>query len=132
PLGGFIAWYVFIPPQYSFKVSDPTAPVQLIIFLLAGTLISLLAESLHQARRKAEESEIKEQEQREKFRVTLASIGDAAIATDVEGRVTFMNQVAELLTGWKSEKASGRLLGEVFNIVNEQTRKQVENPALRA
>src|SRR5438093_13489600 len=47
-LGGIIAWYIFIPPQYSFKASDPTAPAQLFVFLLAGALISLLAESLHQ------------------------------------------------------------------------------------
>jgi len=40
---GTIAWYVFIPPQYSFKASDPTAPWQLLIFLLAGMLISVLA-----------------------------------------------------------------------------------------
>jgi PAS domain S-box-containing protein len=131
-LGGFISWYVFIPPQYSFTVSDPTAPAQLIVFLLAGTLISLLAESLHQAKRRTEESKTREQEQRERLRVTLASIGDAMIATDAQGRVTFMNQVAESLTGWKHEEASGRPLEDVFNIVDEQTHKQVENPALRA
>src|SRR5205085_4238517 len=59
-LGGVIAWYVFFPPQYSFTVSDPTALPQLIIFSLAGALISLLAESLHRARRKTEASEAKE------------------------------------------------------------------------
>src|SRR5258705_10415527 len=45
-LSALIAWYVFFPPQFSFTVSDPTAPTQLIIFMLAGVLISLLAESL--------------------------------------------------------------------------------------
>lgn len=39
-LGGFIAWFVFIPPQYSLKVSDRTAPAQLAVFLVAGALIS--------------------------------------------------------------------------------------------
>ena len=131
-LGGLVAWYVFIPPQYSFMFSDPTAPAQMTLFLLAGALISLLAESLHRARRQAEERETREREQREGFRVTLASIGDAVIATDALGLVTLMNEVAQSLTGWNAEDASGRPLDEVFTIVNEQTRQRVDNPALRA
>jgi len=130
--GSGLAWYVFIPPQYSFKASDPTAPWQLIIFFIAGTLISILAESLHRARRRIEEGLTREREQRERIQVMLASIGDAVIATDAEGRVTFINHVAESLTGWKQEDATGQPLGVVFNIVNEQTRTPVENPALRA
>ncbi len=131
-LSGAIAWYAFIPPQYSFKVSDPTGVAQLVVFLFAGTLISSLAESLHRARRKTEQSETREREQRERFRVTLASIGDAVITTDMDGLVTFINPIAESLTGWQQETAVGRPLQEVFNIVNEQTRRTVENPALRA
>jgi PAS domain S-box-containing protein len=71
-------------------------------------------------------------EQREWLRTTLASIGDAVIATDVGGRVTFVNPVAEWLTGWSNAGALGKPLEEVFQIANEQTRKPVENPALRA
>jgi PAS domain S-box-containing protein len=71
-------------------------------------------------------------EQREWLRTTLASIGDAVIATDVGGRVSFVNPIAESLTGWTNVSALGRPLEEVFHIVNEQTRKPVENPALRA
>ena len=56
-LGGLIAWYVFIPPTYSFVVSNFAAPV---IFFLGGTLTSLLAESLHEARRTAQASELRE------------------------------------------------------------------------
>jgi PAS domain S-box-containing protein len=66
------------------------------------------------------------------LRVTLASIGDAVIATDLAGDVTFMNAVAEGLTGWSSEAARGRPLAEVFVIVHEDTRQPGENPALRA
>jgi diguanylate cyclase (GGDEF)-like protein/PAS domain S-box-containing protein len=62
----------------------------------------------------------------------LRSISDAVIATDREGLVTFMNPVAETLTGWKQEEALGRDLTEVFNIINEQTRIPAENPATRA
>ena len=70
--------------------------------------------------------------EREWLRVTLASIGDAVITTDAEGRVTFLNAVAEALTGWTQAEAAGRPLPEVFHIVNEHTRQPVENPALRA
>jgi PAS domain S-box-containing protein len=131
-LSALITWYLFIPPQHSFRSSDPTAPAQLIIFLLGGVLMSLLAESLHPARATVEISEAKEREQHERLRVTLASIGDAVITTDSRGRVDFMNSIAESLTGWTNDLALGKPLGEVFNIINEQTRMPVENPALRA
>lgn len=81
------------------------------------------------ARKKTEEAL---REQREWLRVTLHSIGDAVIATDTEGAVTFLNPVAESLTGWKQPEAHGKQLLEVFHIVNEQTREPVDNPALRA
>jgi len=71
-------------------------------------------------------------EQKELFRTTLASIGDAVITTDTGGRVTFLNEVARTLTGWTPEDASGQALSAVFRIVNEDTRAEVENPALRA
>jgi PAS domain S-box-containing protein len=71
-------------------------------------------------------------EQREWLRVTLASIGDAVITTDVEGRITFMNPVAQAVTGWRQEEAAGLALETVFNIVNEETRRTVENPAVKA
>lgn len=70
-------------------------------------------------------------EQREWFETTLESIGDAVIATDVQGRVVFMNPVAEHLTGWRFDDARGRICGDVFNIANEQTRLPVDNPVTR-
>ncbi len=72
-----------------------------------------------------------EREQRELLDVTLHSIGDAVIATDEKAGVTFMNGVAEALTGWKGDDARGRPLAEVFRIVNEWTRETVESPAER-
>jgi len=71
-------------------------------------------------------------EQKELLRATLASIGDGVIVTDATGRVTFLNKVAQTLTGWKAGDAVGKPLQTVFSIVNEETRKQVENPAMRA
>jgi PAS domain S-box-containing protein len=69
--------------------------------------------------------------QRERLRVTLQSIGDAVVSTDAEGRVSYLNPVAEHLTGWKSREAAGLPLTEIFRIVNEKTRKTVENPVER-
>src|SRR4029453_12225276 len=71
-------------------------------------------------------------EQRELLRLTLSSIGDAVITTDTKGRVTFLNPVAEFLTGWTQEESAGVPLESVFKIVNEETRRTVENPATRA
>jgi PAS domain S-box-containing protein len=68
------------------------------------------------------------QQQREWFEVTLASIGDAVITTDVDTKITYLNPVAESLTGWSSTQAKGHPLEQVFRIVNEYTQQSVENP----
>lgn len=62
------------------------------------------------------------------FSTTLGSIGDAVIATDMSGAVTFMNSVAQSLTGWSPDDARGKSMELVFNIVNRDTRQPVENP----
>lgn len=86
------------------------------------------------ARRLAEETAARRvaHEERERLHITLASIGDAVISTDAQGRVNFLNPVAEDLIGWMSDEAVGRKLEDVFRIINEDTRQTVENPALRA
>lgn len=72
------------------------------------------------AERKQAEKALHESEQR--WAITLASIGDAVIATDVEGRITFMNPVAETVTGWRLDQAVSRPVGEVFSVIGEETR----------
>ena len=67
----------------------------------------------------------------ERLRITLHSIGDAVIATDAQGRVTFLNSVAEHLTGWNAAEAQGRDAISVFRIINEATRTEVESPIRR-
>ena len=63
--------------------------------------------------------------------ITLKSIGDAVITTDAQGAVTFLNPVAEMLTGWRQVEAKGRSLAEVFNIVDEDTLAPTENPVTK-
>ena len=87
------------------------------------------AQSILVARRRAEEAL---RQQSEWLRITLASIGDAVITTDADGRVISLNAVAQALTGWSQTDALGQLLTDVFRIVHEDTREPVDNPAIRA
>jgi PAS domain S-box-containing protein len=67
----------------------------------------------------------------ERLRVTLASIGDAVIVTAADGSISFMNPLAESLTGWSLAEAAGKMLADVFHIVNEISRASVESPVAR-
>ncbi len=67
-------------------------------------------------------------DERELLSVTIQSIGDALITTDKSGKVKLMNPVAEKLTGWSLLEAKDKYLAEIFNIVNAQTCKKVNNP----
>ncbi|MEP1215710.1 MAG: EAL domain-containing protein [Marinobacter sp.] len=69
--------------------------------------------------------------EKELAQVTLKSIGDAVITTDTEGRVNYLNPIAESLTGWSETEARGLPLLQVFDIVNEHTRLPAENPVSR-
>jgi PAS domain S-box-containing protein len=64
----------------------------------------------------------------ERFRIILASIGDAVITTDPLGRVTYLNPVAESLTGWSAANAAGEPVDRIFRIIDDETRQPVENP----
>ena len=96
----------------------------------ARELLARVSARLQMARLRREASEMIRKE-REWLQTTLASIGDGVIATDAQGCVTFLNPVAEGLTGWKQEDAGGRPLEEVFRIVNERTRQPTDNPVGR-
>ena len=76
------------------------------------------------------EHQLRESERR--WATTLTSIGDAVIATDTEGRVTFLNPVAEALTRWTVDEARGQALSSVFRLVDAATRAECESPIARA
>src|SRR5579859_3614195 len=66
--------------------------------------------------------------ERERAVVTLNSIGDAVLCTDISGKVTYLNLVAETMTGWRREEAIGKPIAEVFRIIDGATRKTVRDP----
>jgi len=116
--------YLFIPPRGSLQFNTPAHAVGLIAYLFTCALIIAAGEAARRARARAGD-------QRELLRVTLGSIGDAVITTDTRGNITYLNTVAEQLTGW-SQEALGQSLDRVFRIVNEDTRAPVDNPAVKA
>ncbi|HTQ06718.1 MAG TPA: ATP-binding protein [Polyangiaceae bacterium] len=93
-------------------------------------LVDTLCRQCGQALYRAERLEA-EEEARRWFTTTLRSIGDAVIATDPAGMVTFMNPVAETITGWPEAEARGRPLDDVFQIFSERTRAVVESPVTK-
>jgi PAS domain S-box-containing protein len=115
----------FLAPRLALHQLRAGDIVGLLVFVATGCLISLLCERLHRARNG-------QQLEAERLRTTLQSIGDGVIVTDEAGRIISLNTVAEGLTGWRDTEAGGRALPDVFRILNEETRREVENPALRA
>lgn len=89
-------------------------------------------EELHTELRAREQASAAIAKQREWLHVTLSSIGDAVIATDVHGNVEFLNNAAEQLTGWSLGEAAGRPVAEVFDIFDAETRRPMGNPVERA
>jgi diguanylate cyclase (GGDEF)-like protein/PAS domain S-box-containing protein len=80
-------------------------------------------------RKRAEQAVFAE---KERAQVTLQSIGDAVISTDADGRIEYINPVAESLTAWRLDEARGRPIAEVLNLVSEITREPIENPLMCA
>jgi len=97
-------------------------------YLLPGHLDSY---SLPRALRNAIERKAVEDAlfvEKERAVVTLNSIGDAVLCTDISGNITYLNLVAETMTGWRREEATGQPLAEVFRIIDGATRKTARDP----
>jgi len=118
-LAGFCTFSLRVPPAFSFTLLNPADHIRYISVTVAGVLISVLSEALRRALSRAEASDLLRA-------VTLASIGDAVITADTEGRVTFLNAAAEHLTGWKDHEARGQPLNRVFRIAGREKPKPVE------
>ena len=101
-----------------FDVSSAQALVRILTFLALALLITWITSSWR--------------ESRQLLASTLSSIGDAVLATDEDGRITFLNSVAETLTGWPRAEARGKPITEVMHLIDEKTRAPLENPLTRA
>jgi len=121
------------------KLSDQATRTRTLVFLFGGILnigifgwaYRRIAEIFQQrdvALRESSRRGFELQQQKDLLSVTLTSIGDCVMVSDKDGRITFMNPVAEQVTGWKFEEAENRPTTEVFRILNEHTRQPVESP----
>lgn len=119
---------------------NPVRPYALLGVFCGAMAVSLtlfsLARSQAQARADAERmadqwkaAESQLQAETERLAVTLRSIADGVITTDTSGRIVLLNRAAELVTGWTQGEAEGRLLSEVFKVLNEKTGEPMGNPA---
>ena len=92
-----------------------------------GRLVRILSSAIARKQRDYEQAE-----RARRTAMTLDSIGDAVLTTDMQGRVNYLNRVAEVMTGWSCAQACGRPVNEVFDVVNEVTRQPVPDPLQRA
>ena len=95
-----------------------------LMFVIIASVVALLSSRIEKIGKLLRENE-------KWLSITLKSIGDAVIATDIKGHVTFINPVAEALTGWKQKEAIGRSINDIFNIINEEIGIPAENPIER-
>lgn len=130
-LGALCGVYFFIEPRNSFALADETELLPVLTFCVLTVGLSLLIKVIQGARSRAELNAAALAESRERLATILASIGDAVIATDVEGRVTFLNGVARDLTGWDQEEVAGKPIQELFKIIDENTQQAVACPVAR-
>jgi PAS domain S-box-containing protein len=105
--------YFFLPQPFSFMIPSPAVGVQLLLFLATALLIAWVTASWRGSRGL--------------LTATLTSIGDAVIATDRAGDITFMNSVAEALTGWRPAEAKGKPLPAVLHLIREDTREEISS-----
>ncbi|MBI5383418.1 MAG: PAS domain S-box protein [Verrucomicrobia bacterium] len=120
-----------IPVQISFSVMHEQDGHPLCVVITDLTERKRAEVALQQAHDSLEQRVIERtaelQRERERLSVTLASIGDALIATDAAGRVTILNPVGAALTGWSQQDALGQPVQSVFRVINEKTRAPGED-----
>ncbi|BBA34727.1 multi-sensor hybrid histidine kinase [Methylocaldum marinum] len=145
-LGAMLATYLSMPSVAAIGIRPSAEWIPLGVFVLVGVATTLVVHlrlaglarhgalvrqqlDLESFRRRQAEQRLAME--RDRLAMTFASIGDAAVVTDPEGRIELFNPPAQSLTGWPEKEARGQPLENVFRIVNEQTRKPVENPVAK-
>lgn len=123
-------WTLVFEATPAFAQVEGTALLFVVpLFGVIGTLLLVyFTRSEGKTRHDLEFSSAKLKHQHQWLQVTLSSIGDAVVTTDSAGLVRFMNTVAEQMTGWTRREAEGKLLREVFDAVEEESRQVIQNP----
>lgn len=120
-----IALMFTLPSDIAMSVIGRIGPPVMLLYPLATILVGKILSDQVSAMRFVADL----QQAKQNLDITLQSIGEAVISTDPKGRVVLMNPVAETLTGWKNDKAQGKPLSDIFNLVNAQTREYIYDPS---
>jgi PAS domain S-box-containing protein len=115
-----VAGYVISPPMSPWWMGPINRTIATVIIWAVAALGWSRATAMRSS-----------QAERDRWHATLASIGDAVAVTDAAGRMTYLNGVAEQLSGWRFDDARGRRFDDVLRFANAETRKPVENPIAR-
>ena len=134
PIPG-IPWFMISKIDQAEVYSELNYRV-VIVFLFATIILILLGTGmawLYSTRQKNTfiqlyQTESALRQTQEEFKITLYSIGDAVITTNIDSLILMMNPVSEQLTGWKEQEAKGKPLDEVFNIIHEESHEKVQSP----
>jgi len=129
--GALVANYYFIWPRYEILPRGPEAWASLLLFALVGMMMALLSELMHRSRQAEKISKEDARREQQRFQTTLASIGEGVIVTDADGKVTFLNSVAEVLTGCERTSVKGLPVETVVRFLDERTHEPVDNPVIR-
>ncbi|BAU15510.1 response regulator receiver modulated PAS/PAC sensor-containing diguanylate cyclase [Leptolyngbya sp. NIES-3755] len=114
--------------EYTLKRATETSPFGYVVKPFQEAVL----QSTIQVALRRHQMEVAIKDTQQWYATTLVSIGDATIATDVDGFITFMNPAAEFFTGWTQEQALGEFAGRVLDLIDEETGAAIDNPILAA
>ena len=123
-LGALSVTFVILPAQEALRVGHLAYQIEMLLYVTIGLTTGILSGLLKMARQRAGQMG-------ERLRVTLASLGEAVISTDSQGRITFLNAVAQQLTDCAAETALGNLFDRVFTTVDERSGQAEESLVAR-
>jgi PAS domain S-box-containing protein len=115
---GIVILFFFLRPDPADQAPSVNTLARIVSFVILGSLVTWTTATYRDSR--------------QLLSATLSSIGDAVVATDDEGRVTFLNPIAETITGWSRAEARGKPAGEILRLLNQKTREPIDDPLMRA